>query len=143
MLERDFRWVPEHLAGQLLDRWRHRRAEEQRLLRTRNVPQHPADIRQEAHIQHPIRLVQHKILEAGKPSVVAREMVQKPPGRGDENVDTGPEGLLLRTHGDTAVDGRRAQARVSRQPDEVVSNLERQLSRGSKDECAGRATRTI
>lgn len=70
-------------------------------------------------------------------------MVQQPSGRGHENVDARPERPLLGTHADATVDGRSAQARASRQPAEVVSDLKRQLSRGSEYQRAGRPTRTI
>jgi hypothetical protein len=51
-LEVDRDRVVQHLLRQLRDRRRHRRAEEERLPLLRDVPQHAADVGQEAHVEH-------------------------------------------------------------------------------------------
>ena len=58
-LKGDSHRIAEDLPGENLDRRRHGGAEEERLLGFRHVPEHAPDVRQEAHVQHAIRLVQN------------------------------------------------------------------------------------
>ena len=80
-LEVDRHRVVQHLARQLRDRRRHRRAEEQRLPLRRQVAQHAADVRQEAHVEHPVGFVEHEELEAGQLRVRRAEVIEQPAGR--------------------------------------------------------------
>ena len=138
-LQGDLRRIPEDLASQRLDRRRHGGAEEERLLRGRHVSQDPANVGQEAHVQHAVGLVQDQVLEPRQGRVAILEVVQEPPWSGDDDVGTLPKRPLLRAHRHASVHCGRAELGVPREPDEVVPNLERQLPGGSQDQRAGRA----
>ncbi len=58
--------------------------EEQRLLGRRDVAQDAADVGQEAHVEHPIGLVQHQVFERRELGVRRAEMIQQAAGRGDD-----------------------------------------------------------
>ncbi len=94
------------------DRRRHRRAEEQRLLARRQVPEHAADVGQEAHVEHAIGFVEHEELEPGQLRVGHAEVIEEAAGRGDDDVDAAAERVLLRPHADAAEDGGAAERRV-------------------------------
>jgi hypothetical protein len=133
------RRLAQHLAGQLDDRLRQGRREEQRLLRPRQVLEHPPDVRKEAHVQHPVRLVEDEDLEAVELRVVVLEVVEEPPRRRHQDVDPLAEVLLLRPHGDAAEDGRSLDGRELGEPLHVLDDLRRQLPRGGEHQYPGRA----
>ena len=106
-LEVDHHRVVQHLVRQLHNRVRHGRAEEQRLPLRWNVPEYPADVGEKSHVEHAIGFIEHEILEAAELRVRLPEVIEQPPRRADDDVDTAAEGVLLRSHADAAVDGRR------------------------------------
>ena len=65
--------IAQHLARQRRDRRGHRRAEEERLPPRRAASQDPPDVRQEAHVEHPVRFVQHEMLDLVQPRVGERK----------------------------------------------------------------------
>ncbi len=127
------------LAGQLLDLRRHRRAEEERLLRLRNVAEDTPDVGQEAHVEHSVGLVQDEALEPVESCVVVLEVVEKPAGRRDDHVGAFAERFLLGPHLHAAVHGGGREARVSGQIRQVPHDLEGQLTRRREHQRAGRA----
>ena len=80
----------------------------------RQVLEHPADVGQEAHVEHAVGLVEHQDLEAGEAGVGLLEVVQQAARAGDDDVDAGAQGALLRAHADAAVDGGGADAACAR-----------------------------
>ena len=138
-LEVDRRRVLQHLVGQLRNRGRHGRAEEQRLATRREVPEDAADVRQEPHVEHAVRFVEDEILQPLQLAVGRLEMVEQTARRGDDDVDARAEGVLLRPHADAAEDGGRRQRRVHREVVEVGDDLRRELTRRRQHECARRA----
>src|SRR5439155_61470 len=90
--------IPEHLARQPDDRRGHRRREEERLPSRRQVAEDAADVRQEAHIEHPVRLVENEDLQVLELRVRLAEVVEEPARRRDDHVDRAAERVLLRTH---------------------------------------------
>ncbi len=135
--------VTEHLARQRRDRRRHGGAEEQRLPLAGQVPEDLADLRQEAHVEHPVGLVEHQELEAFELRVRLAEMVQQAAGRRDDDVDAAAEGVLLRSHADAAEDGGGRDRRVHRQVVQVFDDLRRELARGREHQRAGGAAGAI
>ena len=131
--------IAEHLAGQRLDRRGHGGGEEHRLAARRQLLQDPAHVGQEAHVEHPVGLVDHQDLDAAQRRVGRAHVVEQTAGRRDDHVDAPPEGLLLRPHADAAEDRRRRRARVAPELPEVLLDLRGQLARGSQDERARRA----
>ena len=71
------------------------------------MAQDAPDVGKEAHVEHPIGLVQHQVLEAPKLRVRRAEMIQQPAWRTDDHVDTAPKRMLLRTHSHAAEHRRR------------------------------------
>src|SRR5450759_867865 len=133
--------VLQQLLRELRDRRRHRGREEERLAVLGKVPEDAADIGQEAHVQHPVRLVEDEDLDARELRVAEAEVVEKAARRRDDHVDAAPERVLLRAHSDAAENGRAGKRRVDRERLEVLVDLRRQLARGREDERARRAAR--
>ena len=131
----------QHLLRQLRDRRRHRRAEEQRLPLLRDVPQHAADVGEEAHVEHPIRFVEDEEFDAVQLRVRRAEVIEQAPGGADDNVDAAAEGVLLRPHADAAEDRGAVDRRVDGEVLEVLEDLRRQLTRRRDDQRARRPAR--
>ena len=66
------------------------------------------DVRQKAHVEHAVRLVEHQHLHAGQAAVGLTQVVQQATRRGHEDVDPAVERLLL---GDVARPRRRRRPR--------------------------------
>ena len=142
-LDVEARRVLQHLARQLDDRRRQRGREEQGLLGARQVLEHPADVRQEAHLEHAVGLVEDQDLEAVELRVVVLEVVEEAPRGGDQDVHPLAEGLLLRPHGDAAEDGRALHVGELGERRHVLDDLGRQLAGGSEDQGPGGAARLL
>ena len=127
-LDVDRRRRLQHLFRELGDRRRHGRAEEQRLPPRRDMAEHAADVGQEPHVEHPVRLVQHEELEPLQLGVRRAKVIQQPARCGDDDVDTAAEGMFLRPHADAAEDRCAGERRVHRQVGKVFENLRRELS---------------
>ena len=76
------------------------------------MPQDGADVGEESHVEHPIRLVEDQDLQVLELRVRLAEVVEEPPGRCDDHVDAAPERVLLRPHADAAEDRRAGERRV-------------------------------
>jgi hypothetical protein len=133
-LHRDRHGVAKDLSRERHDRRRHGRREEQRLAARREVLEDTADVGQEAHVEHAIRLVEDQHFQAGQTSVGLPEVVQQATGGGDEDVDPAAERLLLRRIADAAEDGPSRETRVTPELLPVLVDLRRQLPRGGQDE---------
>ena len=60
------------------------------------------DVGQEAHVQHPVRLVQHHPSDVLQADVALLQVVEQTPGRGDQHIDTALEkGVLFAVTGST------------------------------------------
>ena len=129
----------EHLARELDDRRRHRRREEERLALRREVLEDAADVRQKAHVEHPVGLVEDEDLEVIELRVGEAEVVEQASRRRDQDVGARAERVLLRPHRHAAEDGRRGEGRVDRQRLRVLLDLRRELAGGRQDEGARRA----
>ena len=135
-LEVDGERIPEHLARELLDRRRHRRRKEQRLAARRQVLENPADVREEAHVEHPVGLVEDEDLEPLQLRVGKAEVVEQPSGGRDQDVGARAERVLLGPHRHAAEDGGGREGRVDGELLGVFLDLRRQLARRREDEGA-------
>ena len=90
--------IGEELVGQLLDRRRHRRREQQGLPLGRQLGADLLDVGDEAHVEHPVGLVDDQQVAAGEQDLAAVEQVHQPAGRGDQHVDALLERLDLVAH---------------------------------------------
>ena len=116
-------------AGLAVERGR----EEQRLAVARALGDEPVDGRAEAHVEHPVGLVEHERLDLVELERPALEQVLEPPGGGYEDVGAlRVAGLLLEA--DAAVDGGHAELANPRQRAQLVDDLAGQLARGGEDQ---------
>ena len=96
----------------------------------------PAELRQEAHVQHTVRFVEHQYLDVVESRRPLVEVVVEPPGRGDDHLDTSLEGLDLRVHPHPSDHDRGADVAAMAEPLQLRADLQRQLSRRRQDQGA-------
>jgi hypothetical protein len=82
------RCVPglQELVGQLLDFRRHGGREEQRLPGERDELDDALDVRNEAHVEHPVGFVDHQKFDARQEQLAAFRVVEQAAGRGDQHI---------------------------------------------------------
>ena len=95
--------------GQAPDVVREGGGEEQRLALAGEQAHDLADVRDEAHVEHPVGLVEDEDLDLAEVHRALADVVQQPARSGDEDLDAAPEQLDLRVDPGAAVDDRRAQ----------------------------------
>ena len=78
--------IVEEFVGQLFDFFRHGRREEQRLARGGQRLADFFDIGDESHVEHAVGFVDDQDLDRRQEQPATSEMIQKPSGRGDQNV---------------------------------------------------------
>ena len=122
-LEVDHHRVLQHLAHQRHDRRWHRRREEEGLPLGGHVLEDATDVGQEAHVEHPVGLVQHEVLDPRQLGVGGLEVVQQPARRGDHHVHATAEGMLLGPHADAPEDGRTGDRGMDGQVVQVGQDL--------------------
>ena len=101
--------------------------------------EHAPDVGEEAHVEHPVGLVEHEDLEPFELRVTVLEVIEQTARSGHDHVDAVAEGMLLRPRADAAVDGRAGEGSVHRQVAQMLIDLRRQLARRRQDEGARRA----
>ena len=94
--------VAQELLGQPGDFRRHGGREEQGLLLGRGQFEDALDVRDEAHVEHPVGLVDHHDLHPGEQQLAALHVVEQAAGGGDQHVDAPVELALLVAEGDAA-----------------------------------------
>src|SRR5437588_553597 len=83
-----------------------------RLPRRGQLRDDPADVVDEAHVEHAVGFVQHQRLDAAQIGAALTHQVEQPARRGDDDLDAAAEGLHLRVLVDAAKDHRAAVAEV-------------------------------
>src|SRR5439155_15114348 len=121
----------------------HRRGEEEGLAVSRKRVDNPADVRQESHVEHAIRLVEDEDLEAAEVDVASGHVVEETAGSRDDHVDASTEGVLLGRHPDAAVYGVTADPGPLGQATEGDLDLGRELAGRREDEGAGSPRRWL
>ena len=109
----------------------------------RQVTHHLADVRQEAHVEHPVGFVEHQDLELVELAVGRLQVFEQAARRRDDDVDAAAERVLLRAVAHAAEDGGAGDRRVHGQVAQVVQDLRRQLARRREHERARRAARLV
>ena len=117
------------LAGRALERGR----EEERLALARRLGDDPADGRLEAHVEHPVGLVEDEDADALQRDRAARDQVLEPARRGDDDVGA-VGGLDLGAEADAAVDGGDLQVARAGDRVELVDDLAGQLAGRRQDQ---------
>ena len=132
----DQRRVRHDGAREAEDLVRHRGREEQRLALGRQGVDDAPDVGPEAHVEHPVGLVEDQRLEAVE--LRARpHVIHQAARRGDDERDAGRQGPRLRLHRRAAVDGHAADAGVVAEALDVVVDLDRQLAGRRQHQHAG------
>ena len=133
--------IAQDVVGQLADLGRHGRREHERLPLDRQRVEDAADVGQEAHVEHPVGLVEHEHLERRVVDVAEAHVVEEPSGRRDDDLRAGAQRALLRAHVDAAHDGHRREPDVVAERQRLLVDLQRQLARRREDERAELAVR--
>ena len=101
----------------------------------RDAAEDAVDLRLEAHVEHPVGLVEDEDADVGERDGAPLDQVEEPAGRRDEDVSVA--GLLdLRPDRSAAVDRLDAQALGLGERAQVGSDLERELAGRAEDERA-------
>jgi hypothetical protein len=111
---------------QLADLAVERRGEEHRLPFARNRAQDPLDLRPEAHVEHPVCLVEDEDADAAERDEPALDQILKTAGRRDDDVRA-LQALCLRAHRRAAVRERDLHALGRRVRGDLLGDLEREL----------------
>ncbi len=126
------------LLRQLRDLLRHRRREEQRLPLFGQAVDDLADVVDEAHVEHPVGLVEDEGLDVREVDIALIAEVVEPARRRDEDVDAALERLDLRRLPDAAEDHGASDRQILAVKLEVLLDLQRQLARRRQDQRADR-----
>jgi hypothetical protein len=145
---RDRRGGPRHLhphgvveesVGEPVDFRRHGRGEEKRLARERYELDDPLDVRDEAHVEHSVGLVDDEEFDARQQELAALEMIEQPARRADEHVDAARDLGILVAERDAADQERDRQSMIDAVLVEALFHLRREFARRLEDERAGHA----
>ena len=102
----------QYVVGQPPDIIGHGCREQQRLSLSRYVPDNLSDIRQAAHLEHPVGLVQYKDFQMGQVDGALIDMIQQAAGAGHGDFDAGTKLLNLRLAVFNALDSSASVAAV-------------------------------
>ena len=128
--------IGEEAVGQLLDRRRHGRREQQGLAGRRKLGADFLDVGDEAHVEHPVGLVDDEQSAAGQQYLAAAEQVHQPAGRGDQHVDALFERRHLVAHADSADQQRHAELVIFAVFLEILGDLGGELAGRLEDQGA-------
>ena len=115
---------------------RHRRREEQRLPLLGQCGEDAPHVGPEAHVEHPIRLIEHQDFEAAHIHRVMAHVIHQATGCRDNDVYAGTQGALLHVHRHAAIDGHARNGRVIGKALNLILNLNRELACWSEDQRA-------
>ncbi len=96
--------------------------------------QDTTDVGYEAHVQHPVALVEHQHFDVAQVNVTGVDVVEQPAGAGDDDLRPTLQGGNLRPLTDATVDGGAANLGVAAQHDGRLMDLLGQLARRGDDE---------
>ena len=128
--------VRQEAVGELLDRRRHRRREQQRLAVGRQLGADMLDIRDKPHVEHAVSLVDHQQVASGEQDLAAFEQVHQPARRRDQYVDAFVERLDLIAHLHAADQQRHLEVVVLAVLLEILGDLRGEFARRLEDQRA-------
>ena len=111
----------------------------ERLADPRQQSHDALDVGNEAHVEHPVGLVDDQHLDVGEQHLAALEEIDEPAGRRDQHVDAAVELPLLIGEALAADEQRHAELVVLAVGLEGVRHLRRELARRLEDERARHA----
>ena len=98
--------------------------------------------RQEAHVSHPVRLVDHDDVHVGQDDLAHPHEVLQPPGTGDDDVDAALKGAALGSEGDASEDGVGPQVAGGEERHQLAGDLGGELPGRRQDQPARALGRT-
>ena len=101
---------------------------------TRGLLEDGIQIVRESHIEHFIRLVQDDDLHVFELECVAPDMIQRPPGRGDYDIDAAFERVQLRRDGLPPINRQHRDAQFLAIASDGLGHLDCEFPRGHEDE---------
>ena len=113
--------------------------EEQCLAKRRQQADNALDIRDKAHIEHPVGLVDDENLHICQQHLAALEMVEQPARRGDQHIDPLVESRVLVGKADPADQKRHRQLVIGAEFLEGVGHLRGKLAGRGQDQRPGKA----
>jgi hypothetical protein len=125
------------LPRELGDLARHRRGEEQRLTLRRKARHHSPELGSEAHVQHPVRLVEDQHLDVVESRGSGVEVIDQTSWRRDEDRPALTQGLALTFLRHTADDHRGAHPGLTAERIHRLRDLHRELPGGREHQRAG------
>ncbi|EXI89231.1 MAG: hypothetical protein AW11_01742 [Candidatus Accumulibacter regalis] len=129
----DHRRVVQQAVGELADLFREGRREEQVLAFRRQHREDAADVADEAHVQHAVGFVEHQDLDVRQFERLLLQVIEQPPGCGDQDVDATAQGVDLRVDVHAAIDQRRLQFHVLAVGAYAFLDLRRKFARRGQD----------
>ena len=132
--DRDARRVLQVLLGDRGDARRHRRGEERGLLLARRLLEDRFEVLREAHVEHLVGLVEHEEPHRVELQGLAPDVVERAPGRADDDVDPAFQRADLWIHRRAAVDCRDVDAEDLPVAVDRLGDLHRELARRHEDE---------
>ena len=121
-------------AGQIDDRIRHRRGEEERLASFGEKPDHLSHVMDESHVEHAVCFVDDEDLKPIEAQVALIDQVEEAPWGGYENFGSSSECLNLGILTDAAEDHFRAKGEMCAIGEEALIDLDSKLPGRSNDE---------
>ena len=139
MADPDRDGIGQHLLGQLPDVFGHGGGKHQGLALRGQLLDDPPDVREKAHVEHAVRLVDDEDLDGRQVDRLLGHMVEESAGAGDDDVDAPAELLDLRVDVHAAVDGAARDVRLLAHLADSDVDLLRQLPGGGDDQGANLA----
>ncbi len=128
--------VVEQAVRQAPDLVRERGREEQVLAACRKHGEDLADVADEAHVEHPVGLIEDEDLDPGEVDGPLAEVIEQAAGGGHDDLRAGSQRTHLRVEADAAVDRGRADGVLGAVGPDAFLDLERELTGRSKDQRA-------
>ena len=125
-------WIAQHMACEIGDLARHGGREEQRLALARQLRHDPADVVDEAHVEHAIGFIQHEDFDAIELNGAALHEVEKSSRCCDQDVDPVGERADLAVDGDAADGERYPQTQIAAVGLEAFDDLGGEFARGTQ-----------
>ena len=126
--------IGQDLGGQLFHRTRHGGREQQRLAVGRKLRDDAHDVLDEAHVEHPVGLVENDVVDFGQRQGTLVQQVEQTARRRDDDVDAAAHRLDLRTDRDTAEDHVMGQLGAGGVGFDVAGDLRGELAGRGQDE---------
>jgi hypothetical protein len=98
-----------------------------------------ADVADEPHVQHAVRLIEHQDLDVRQVDRALADVVEQTAGRGDDDLRTGAQRADLRIEPDAAIHDRGTDGTLGAVRADALLDLEREFAGRRQDERADRA----